>query len=222
MLNRDSLAKQVYTQLKKIILLQNTDGFRMGDKLSESLIAEMFDCSITPVRESLNMLRRDGLVVGTSYRSSSVVTFTSKEVEELFELRTCLEVFALKKVMSQITEEDLDVLRKAQEQFRESYLHFNESGIVGNDRMFHGFFTAKAGNALLQQNLADLSERISMVQASNARRRKETGDLEYLLLPVREHDHILTALENRQPDEACAAMEAHLRRMCRDTQACYT
>lgn len=66
-LARDSLSRQVYERLKQMIIMQEVPGFQMGEKLNESAIAKMFNCSVTPVRESINMLRADGLIIGDSY-----------------------------------------------------------------------------------------------------------------------------------------------------------
>ena len=221
MLNRDSLAKQVYIKLKEIIILQNTAGFHMGDRLSETLIAQMFGCSITPVRESLNMLRRDGLVTGSSYRSSSVVSFSRKDAENLFELRSCLEVFALRKAIHLLTKENLDIMNQAQQQYRQAYLDFDQSGIVSHNRVFHDTIITRAGNEMLRSEVNGLAERIAMVRAPIAQKRKKTGDMEYLLQPIKEHERLLKAIEVQNEEEAVAALEAHMNRVLGEVRECY-
>lgn len=221
MIIRDSLAKQVYTQLKDIIVLQETDGFRMGDRINENDIAEMFECSITPVRESLNMLRHDGLVVGKSYRSSNIVSFSRKEVDDLFELRSCLEQFAMEQSVKAFTEEDVAKLREANEKYRAAYLQFEETGIVEFNKEFHAQLLSKSHNEALRSELDRITERIAMIRSPIARKRKETGDQEYLLKPVREHAAIVEALEKKDIEGAKKALEAHIDRICADSRECY-
>lgn len=221
MLNRDSLAKQVYTKLKDIIILQETKGFQMGDQLSESHIAHMFGCSVTPVRESLNMLRRDGLVVGTSYRSSSVVIFREKDVNELFELRSCLELFAFEKSIPVLTSDDVQDLIESLKAYESAYVSFEQTKIVESNQNFHNILISKVDNHMLIEEIEKLSQRIAMVRAPIAQQRKREGDLELLLTPVREHKRIITALQEGKSEEALAALKEHLARVCSDSKKCY-
>ena len=189
MLNRESLSKQIYHLLKEIIILQKTPGFQMGEKINEAAIAKRFNCSVTPVREAINMLRQAGLIVGDSYQSSSIVSFNRRDAEDLFDIRECLEIWALEKALPLLSEEDKRGLRLAQEKYQRAYEVFDEEAIIRCNWEFHNILIQRANNRYLRQEINGLID------------------------PVREHKAILAAIEGDDFQGAKAAMTTHLDRV---------
>ena len=214
---RNSLSRQVYQHLKQAIILQETPEFKMGQRLNEAAIAKMFNCSVTPVRESINMLRRDGLIVGNSYQSSSVVSFTIHDVENIFHVRRYLEVGGLEQAFDQLTVTDIEMLRQSLERYRLAYESFDETGIIEHNRSFHNIILQRANNELLCRMLASITDQVAMVRAPIAKERKEWGTHTELLLPVREHEAVLQAIEAKNLEAAKQALIVHLNRICRDS-----
>ena len=68
--------------------------FKPGERLVESAIAEQLGVSRAPVREVLSALEREGLVITIPRRGNFVVDFTDKDIEEIYSLRTLLEIGA--------------------------------------------------------------------------------------------------------------------------------
>ena len=217
MINRDSIAKQVYVQLKKIIVLQETPGYKMGDHLNEAAIAAYFKCSVTPVRECINMLRRDHLIVGDSYKSSLIVTFDSKAVRDLFDVRECLEVWALENAFSKFTPRDIEEMHHAHERYGLAYENFDEEEIILANAAFHDTIVHRAGNDLLAEELSGIRDRVSMVRGPIARRRKAGGNRERLMIPVREHQAIMEGIESGNLTKARAALTTHMERIANES-----
>ena len=216
-LMRNPIAKQIYHHLKEAIVLQENPEFQMGKMINEGYIAKMYNCSVTPVRESLNMLRRDGLIVGNSYKSSSIVSFSVKDIEDIFDVREFLEVGALKKAFQSITEGDLGQLRDAQEKYRLAYEAFNEYQIIEHNRTFHDVIIHRANNRLLCEKLNSISELVAMARAPIAQERKAKGAAANLFLPVQEHWDIYYALEREDLPAAEKALAAHIERIKHDS-----
>lgn len=210
---RVSLSCQVYEHMKQAIILQEVPEFQMGAKINEAAVAKMFTCSVTPVREAINRLRRDGLIVGDSYQSSSIVRFTVQDVKNIFDVRKYLETGVLQQAMQKVTHKDIEYLRKCNNTYREAYERFDEEEIIGSNRLFHNHLVQLSGNELLLRMLESIQEQVAMLRAPIAQARQEKGDLSQLLLPVREHERLLDALEEESYEKAHDALIAHIERI---------
>lgn len=84
-----ALPDRVYELLKRRIL---TCTLPPGQRLNEKEIAEEFKVSRTPLREALNRLGQERLLVRTPYAGYVVAPITEAYVRELCELRAILEV----------------------------------------------------------------------------------------------------------------------------------
>ncbi|MGQ9592995.1 MAG: GntR family transcriptional regulator [Anaerolineae bacterium] len=113
--------------------------FKPGDHLVETLIAEQLGVSRAPVREALSALERAGLVVCVPRKGYFVIDFTEKDVEEIYSLRLLLELEALRRAISRITEADLDELQALVHQLDASARRMEApEETVALDLSFHG------------------------------------------------------------------------------------
>lgn len=78
----------IYGILKYRIL---TCALRPGERLVEKPLTEELQTSRTPLREALNRLAQEDLVILTPYRGYAVSPLTVKDIRELCELRLILE-----------------------------------------------------------------------------------------------------------------------------------
>ena len=185
----------------------------MGEKINEAAIAKRFNCSVTPVREAINMLRQAGLIVGDSYQSSSIVNFSRKDAEDLFDIRKCLELWAFRKAIPLLTEEDKNALNIAQRHYQQAYEVFDENAIIRCNWEFHNIIIQRADNKYLREEINSLVDRISMVRAPVPQYKKNLGSQETLMLPVREHEVILTMIRKGDFQGAEEALTSHLDRV---------
>jgi DNA-binding GntR family transcriptional regulator len=70
--------------------------YQLGEALSEIRLAEKYKVSRTPVREALNELQRQGLIVIRPQSGSFVFMPSEEDVAELCEFRRMLEVAAIR------------------------------------------------------------------------------------------------------------------------------
>lgn len=103
-----SLTEQVYQRLRAEVLSCQLEP---GADISEAELAERFGVSKTPVREALAALRQDGLVRTFPRRGYQITPITFGDMNELFDLRTILEVGTAELACDHITEDELDRLR---------------------------------------------------------------------------------------------------------------
>lgn len=91
-LNKATLSEQIYCILKNDILDQTIP---MGEKLTLSSLQKRFAISSTPIREALTRLTEEGLVNYYSNVGVTVITLTSKDIEELYQFIGDMDALAI-------------------------------------------------------------------------------------------------------------------------------
>jgi DNA-binding GntR family transcriptional regulator len=86
--DRTSLSQQMYRTLREQIILGR---YPQGSRLPEQRIAEEMDVSRVPLREAVPLLERDGFVRTFPRRGAVVFAWDTKAVDDLFDVRLCLE-----------------------------------------------------------------------------------------------------------------------------------
>lgn len=99
-----SLAEQAFEKLKQDILRCH---FRPGEILNEADLASRYGMSKTPIREALNLLRRDGLVQILPRRGILVRSIELQDVQNTFLLRMLLEPEAAALAATRATTEQM-------------------------------------------------------------------------------------------------------------------
>ncbi|MEZ5074213.1 MAG: GntR family transcriptional regulator [Solirubrobacterales bacterium] len=88
------VADWVYSQLREGILLGE---FKPGERVRQSVVAERYNVSQTPVREALARLASDGLVQLQPRRGAVVNSLSPKEIDEIYELRELLDPYVARR-----------------------------------------------------------------------------------------------------------------------------
>ncbi|NAZ31504.1 MAG: FCD domain-containing protein, partial [Acidilobus sp.] len=149
----------VYEMLKRDILSRK---FEPKDKLSETMLAKMYNVSRTPVREALHKLEKEGLVVKLS--DGYHVSFLTKEqILKIFEVRAVLEALAAEKAAENRDPELLRRLREAAEKFK-SADKGNPLALAQANSEFHDVIAEMSGNEYLRDILKDLRNKLAIVR----------------------------------------------------------
>ncbi|MGV9801965.1 GntR family transcriptional regulator [Mycobacterium sp. NPDC003449] len=108
-----SLADQAYVSLKRDIIRCK---LRPGEVIVESSLASDYGMSKTPIREAINLLRREGLVVVMPRKGTFVKSIDVNDIQDTYRLRLLLEPEAAALAAKRGSPEDfarLEVLRAA-------------------------------------------------------------------------------------------------------------
>lgn len=105
---RGQLRQTTYEAIKAMIV---TGQLTPGRRLTELELVEQLQVSRTPVREALNRLQRDGLVIERPRTGFAVVSFDETMLRNVFDIRAELEDYATRLTISRITAEEIDRLR---------------------------------------------------------------------------------------------------------------
>src|SRR5690242_20879680 len=86
-----SLADRVYDRLRQAII---AGDLASGQPVSERSLAGTLGVSVAPVRDALQRLERDGLVVSSPRRATVVADFSRERLREMGLIRVALEAAA--------------------------------------------------------------------------------------------------------------------------------
>lgn len=193
-----SLADEVYRQLREDIL---SGRLRPRDHLVEVDLAERLRVSRTPVRESLQRLAADGLIV--SHRRRWVVyEHTLAEIADIYEVRMALEGYAARLACQRASEEQVAALEAFFAARPRRYTRY--SAFADFNSQFHQMITQAANNPYFQR-LAD-ANRFYTFNHQVAQRYGDTDVAE----SDGQHAQIVRAIVDRDPDAAERVAREHV------------
>lgn len=146
--------KQAYDYLVDAIL---SNRLQPGEPIIETEIAIALKSSRTPVREALKALEAEGLVSHYPLKGTFVAEITPYDVEEIFNLRTMLEICALQLSFDKITNEELN---EVENMFSVLNAESSNQDYHNADKRLHSIIVDKAGNMRLKQFLNILNVQI--------------------------------------------------------------
>jgi DNA-binding GntR family transcriptional regulator len=178
----------IYMELRRSIILGHRQS---GERLDPDALAENYGTSVTPVRDALQMLSQEGLVT-IKPRSGYFVTHTTlKQLRDMLELREILEVAAIERAATRISEEQLEELEHVHGGYTGGDDESTDRYAYENKR-FHCLIARASGNQELEEMLGRLHDRLArymvLVSASE----------------MLEHGHarLIEALRTRDPAKA--------------------
>jgi DNA-binding GntR family transcriptional regulator len=206
--NAIPVREKVYEQIKTAIL---SGHMNPGEKLTEEHLAKTLGVSRTPIREALHKLESEGLITVRKKRGFVVSRDSKEEVEELFELRSVLEGYALRIIAQSISEETLDQLKgfiqNAEDALRQKRI---ENVFKWNTRFHDTLHELVANKTRLHRLIVNMRKYV-------LRHRKDT-----LRYPdggkraIEGHRKIILALRLRDPDLCERVMREHIREAKQD------
>jgi DNA-binding GntR family transcriptional regulator len=165
-LSETLLGARAYRALWEDIVRGRID---FGAQLRPDVIAEQLDISVTPVREALHRMERDGLIMKLPYRGWFVREFTEQEVRELYEMRAALESFSVDRACDRITAEELAWLRNHQAVGEAALRTGDMEAYRIYNRDLHAAITEAARNTYLSSAMGQLTLQSQMLMAKTIR-----------------------------------------------------
>jgi DNA-binding GntR family transcriptional regulator len=193
-----SLGEQVRDEIRRRIL---TGQVPPGERITERVMAEELGVSRIPVRDALNMLKGEGFLTEVPRRGVVVTSMSRTDVEELFDVRSALEVLSVRLATQRASAEEVAGLRRVLDDADRAHAAGDAGAMVGCNQAFHDQITAIAHNRLLASVLSPLEARLHWLLRQN--------DQPEVLLA--EHEELLAAIASGDPDRAAATSAAHVR-----------
>ena len=178
--------------------------FKPGDRLVEADLAERFGVSRTPVREALQRLETQAMVTRDG-RSLIVASLDHNALSELYVVRAELEGLAARLAARHATEEEMHVLRSMVVEDR-ALLGHDPRLLSRANKRFHKQIHLASHNRFLVQQLDLVHRSMALMTITSFAAEGRDGPA------LAEHDKIVTAIEARDADAACAALKTHISR----------
>ena len=193
-----SLSRQAFQRLREQIV---TLKLPPGAPLQESALVEELGLGRTPIREALQWLACQGLVVLQPRRGAFVANIGVTDLQQLFELRQELEGYAAALAAGRATADDVAGLEQILADLDEAG---DTQAHIEVDRAFHHALARSTHNKFLRSTL-------SRLYYLNLR-------LWYLVLDrigpmhraVEQHRAVVTAIKDHDSQKAEAAIRKHI------------
>ncbi len=197
-----SLADEVAVRLREAIL---QGRFSPGEQLRESVLAELLGVSRGPVREALNQLEREGLVIVRPNRSAIVASLGDRDLEEICSLHVALECLAVHYVCRRAGSAHVNEMQRILDAVANGPGMGHEEAAALDIRFHDCVFQASNHRRLL----GCWSNLRAQIQIFLVGRKLDEKDMRDSL--VRGHNDILCAIRERNEQQARILVEAHLR-----------
>ena len=155
------------------------DGnFAPGQRLTEQQLASSLNVSRGPLREAIRELAETGLLVSKPYKGLYVRSVTHKDLEELYSLRTALEIFAFERCWSHRTEAAKDDLRSRSDVLKRTI----DEGLDGQQAIelelrLHNWCYELSDHRLLQKNWEGMRSNVNFYFSLHQRAHDRKGPL---------------------------------------------
>lgn len=193
---------KVYKKIKKAILF---GGISPDEIFTEVQLAETLNTSRTPVRAAIQDLVKEGLLVSIPRKGVTVRKITQEEQDEIFLLRSSIEVQVVKKLTEVITSSDqLEILKLLVEQQQEAIQNDDAVSFIELDHEFHLSLTRLANFRIIEEVLHNLH---NLTQLMGLKAVRKQGRMKNV---IKEHSEIIQAIEARNAELAAAVILTHL------------
>lgn len=196
-----SLRDAAYEAIKHRII---TCAFRPGEYINEAFVSAQLGIGRTPVHQAIDRLMLEGMVDVMPRKGVIVKPVSLDEIMQIVEVRLLNERYAVRLAAERAERDELrhltDILGRAAQ-----WIEARDSEqLMLLDREFHGVVARASKNGILADSLSKLHERSLRFWFISLNR---PGHHESVHA---QHEAILAAIRDRDPDGAEQAMRAHI------------
>lgn len=197
-----TITEQVYDNIYELILNRT---FSPGMKLTLKTLQEELGVSSSPIREALTRLQQDGIVDYQPNSGMKLRTYTDKEVQDLFNVLSDLDMLSLKYALDNDNCEIL--IQKLKHNTQASKAMISDVDVtewLSFSDKFHNIVTDAADNQFLQDCLNKIYRHITIFSV------QYESDSSNRDLIQAAHEHIVELLEEGNYDEAIWEYKNHV------------
>jgi DNA-binding GntR family transcriptional regulator len=153
-----SLATKIYVELRERIV---QGAIKPGERIRERELADELGVSRIPLREALPRLEAEGFIRTVPRRGAVVTELSLRDVEELFEVRSSLEVLAARLAAAACARgDDGSELAEALRQAEEALAGGDDAAIASVNSTLHEKILRLSGNSMLELLMVPVNGRV--------------------------------------------------------------
>ena len=202
-IERSTVIDRVTDRLRNVIM---TGELPAGTRLVEADVAQQLGTSRAPVREAMQALEQEGLLVAIPRGGMLIPTFTGRDAWEIYTLRAALEGEAVRLMLPNLKSQDFTELRSLIEAMRRPRRGTDAPSLSSLDVQFHERLVTMSGNQRLARSWGRMMSQIQLLIRQ--------ANLPYLDDPSYvgdRHGQIVKALLTRDEAIAIATVNEHIR-----------
>lgn len=198
---RRSLRDVAYDLIKQRI---TTCAYKPGEYLNEALVSASLGIGRTPVHQAIDRLKVEGLIEVMPRKGIIVKPISLDEVIQIIEVRLLNECYGVRLAATRANQVEIDQLANVLARSKDGMASRDNEMMMTLDREFHGILAQASRNDVLGEQLGRLHDRSLRfwIISLNA-----PGHLQNV---YEEHQAILEAILDRDPDAAEQAMRLHI------------
>jgi DNA-binding GntR family transcriptional regulator len=204
-----ALIDETVSRLEHLIF---SGELKPGDKLSEQVLSSRFGISRGPLREAIRSLEGRRLVERIPFSGARVAQLSIDDVEQLLVTREALEGMACRQAAENMTLHETRRLRSSLAEIERQFRDEGPGGVYRDgtaDNDLHIQIARGSRNRWLTDIIC--TELYPLLRICRIQTTMATASLKQRSKAVsREHDAIISAIEQRDPDAAELHMRAHL------------
>ncbi|MFT3863295.1 MAG: GntR family transcriptional regulator [Solirubrobacterales bacterium] len=166
-----------------------------GAQVGESRISTAFDVSRNTAREALRLLAAEGLVSHQPNHSPIVTVLGSGDVEDVFAVRTVIEVGAIDLIARRRAAVDFGPLREAVARLGRLAEFGDPTEVIEADLSFHAALVGAAGSPRLTAAFSRIENEVRLCLSISTRSHGTVGEL------VEQHDQLLKLAEGGRHEQ---------------------
>ena len=212
----DTQYKSIFTPAKKHTLADDVavrirdaifaGQLSPGEQISEEALARSLNVSRGPIREALSQLEHEGLIIIRDNRRRFVARLSREDLEEVYGLRTALELLAVREALRHAGPIELAEMQAIVDKMMvDSDAGMTAKQAAEFDINFHDALCRASRNKRLYQFWSDLHQQIQIVLLS-----RNVANEDFREHVVSSHQSILDAICEKNEDRAIALMQTHL------------
>lgn len=195
------IAQEVAQDIKNAIKERK---IKPGEKLNETQIARFMGISRSPVRDALQHLGKEGVVVNIPYKGTFVNILGVKDIEDMYELRAVLESYALEKVIMLNNKKLIKILRSIVDEIEEAISQKEFEKLSKKDVEFHRKICHFTNNKKLIEIWEGFQTQFEILITL------ESSFYERIQLLADEHEELLSLIKEGKVKEAQEKDRAHI------------
>ena len=195
------LRDEVYLSIKEAIL---TGEFAPGERISIGRLLQEIGFSPTPIREALLKLEQEGFVSRLPRGGFIVSRFTQKDIDQIFDIRSLLESYAVGLAIQHIKKEDILWLERNIKE-SEQYIQKKEWNRVSKlNTEFHDYLNRFSKNEKLLSIINGLRDQIFQFRSAILRVPMKA------MISIDHHKKMIHAIKKREVELLKKLTQEHI------------
>lgn len=202
----EALGARVFRDRIEQAILQaiSSGDLKPGDQVNEVEIARLAGISRGPVREAIQHLVGEEILVSYPHRGAFVAEWNVQDIRETYGVRALLEGYSARMAVQHMSAEDMKELDEIVERMVDHAHRGDAAAVYDCDLEFHSRAYALSKHELLSRLLSKLSNRMHLFI------RMDADTTPNLIRYAKNHYVLLEGLRSKNPDQAEMVFREHL------------